>query len=51
VNWVDEENSNETHPNRIFILEKGDCDLASFIESIRKKEIDPTKEEKFNITE
>jgi hypothetical protein len=43
--WVEEGNSEGGHSYPKFILEKGDCEFASFIECIRKKEISPTKEE------
>jgi hypothetical protein len=44
VFWVDEGESKDGHQYPKFILEKGDCDLASFIESIRKDEIIPNKD-------
>jgi hypothetical protein len=43
--WVEGDESAKGNKYHKFILEKGDCDLASFIESINKKEINPTKEE------
>jgi hypothetical protein len=47
--WVDKDKSSNGHQYPKFILEKGDCDLASFIESINKKEINPTNEEILDI--
>jgi hypothetical protein len=49
--WVDEGESKEGHHNPKFILEKGDCDLASFIERIRKKEFSLTREDTLDLVD